>query len=83
MEKLVPVLDEFCSFPLVEKTPFFKRVIFCHVNGNEDMQLKNFCLIPEDGKTTLPLAYDLLNTSIAIKSPGEEIVLTLKMKNTI
>ena len=80
MEKLVPVIEEFCTFPVVEKVEFFKRIVFCFVTGNEDMHLKNFSLITKNGKTTLAPAYDLLNSSIAIKNPEEEIALTLKGK---
>lgn len=80
MEKLVPVIEEFCSFPAIEKAGFFKRIIFCYVTGNEDMHLKNFSLITKNGKTTLTPTYDLLNSSIAIKNPDEEIALTLKGK---
>lgn len=82
MEKLVPVIDEFCSFPAIEKADFFKRIIFCYVTGNEDMHLKNFSLITKSGKTTLTPTYDLLNSSIAIKNPEEEIALTLKGKKS-
>jgi serine/threonine-protein kinase HipA len=82
MEKLVPVIEEFCTFPVVEKVEFFKRIVFCFVTGNEDMHLKNFSLITKNGKTTLAPAYDLLNSSIAIKSPEEEIALTLKEKKS-
>lgn len=82
MEKLVPVLEEFCTFPVVEKVEFFKRIMFCFVTGNEDMHLKNFSLITMNGKTTLAPAYDLLNSSIAIKNPDEEIALTLKGKKS-
>src|SRR5690606_33224092 len=82
MEKLVPVIDEFCSFPAIEKADFFKRIIFCYVTGNKDMHLKNFSLITKSGKTTLTPTYDLLNSSIAIKNPEEEIALTLKGKKS-
>lgn len=82
MEKLVPVIEEYCSFPAIEKADFFKRVIFCYVTGNEDMHLKNFSLITKNGKTTLTPTYDLLNSSIAIKNPEEEIALTLKGKKS-
>ncbi|MEY8779220.1 HipA domain-containing protein [Allomuricauda sp. XS_ASV26] len=82
MEKLVPVIEEFCTFPVVEKVEFFKRIVFCFVTGNEDMHLKNFSLITKNGKTTLAPAYDLLNSSIAIKNPEEEIALTLKGKKS-
>ena len=80
MEKLIPVLDEFCSFPAIEKADFFKRILFCYVTGNEDMHLKNFSLISKNGKTTLTPIYDFLNSTIAIKNPEEEIALTLKGK---
>lgn len=80
MEKLIPVLDEFCSFPAIEKADFFKRILFCFVTGNEDMHLKNFSLISKNGKTTLAPVYDFLNSTIAIINPEEEIALTLKGK---
>jgi serine/threonine-protein kinase HipA len=80
MEKLIPVIDEFCSFPAIEKADFFKRVLFCYVTGNEDMHLKNFSLITKSGKTTLTPAHDFLNSTIAIKNAEGEIALTLAGK---
>ncbi|MEC5167517.1 serine/threonine-protein kinase HipA [Flavobacterium sp. PL11] len=82
MEKLIPVLDEFCSFPAIEKADFFKRILFCFLTGNEDMHLKNFSLITKNGKTTLSPIYDFLNSTIAIKNPDEEIALPLKGKKS-
>ncbi|NDP28730.1 MAG: HipA domain-containing protein [Flavobacterium sp.] len=82
MEKLIPVLDEFCSFPAIEKADFFKRILFCYVTGNEDMHLKNFSLLTQKGKTTLAPIYDFLNSTIAIKNPEEEIALLLKGKKS-
>lgn len=82
MEKLIPVLDEYCSFPAIEKADFFKRILFCFVTGNEDMHLKNFSLITKNNKTTLTPIYDFLNSTIAIKNPEEEIALTLKGKKS-
>ncbi len=82
MEKLVPAIDEFCSFSAIEKADFFKRILFCYVTGNEDMHLKNFSLITKNAKTTLIPIYDFLNSSIAIRNPEEEIALTLKGKKS-
>ncbi|WP_230154786.1 HipA domain-containing protein [Flavobacterium sp. CECT 9288] len=82
MEKLVPVMDEYCSFPAIEKANFFKRILFCYLTGNEDMHLKNFSVITKNGKTTLAPIYDFLNSTIAIKNPEEEIALTLKGKKS-
>jgi serine/threonine-protein kinase HipA len=82
MEKLIPVMDEYCSFPAIEKADFFKRILFCYVTGNEDMHLKNFSLITKNNKTTLAPIYDFLNSTIAIKNPEEEIALTLNGKKS-
>lgn len=82
MEKVVQVLEDYCTFPAIEKAAFFKRVLFCFITGNEDMHLKNFSLITKAGKTTLTPAYDFLNSSIAIKNPQEEMALLLKGKKS-
>lgn len=82
MEKIVKVLDDFCTFPSIEKAELFKRILFCFITGNEDMHLKNFSLITKSGKTTLAPAYDFLNSSIAIKNPQEEMALKLKGKKS-
>jgi len=82
MEKIVKVIEDFCTFPSIEKAEFFKRILFCFITGNEDMHLKNFSLITKSGKTTLTPAYDFLNSSIAIKNPQEEMALKLKGKKS-
>ena len=82
MEKTIQVLNDYCTFPTVEKTDYFKRILFCFLTGNEDMHLKNFSLITRNGKTTLAPAYDFLNSSIAIKNPQEEMALSLKGKKS-
>jgi serine/threonine-protein kinase HipA len=80
MEKLVKLLDRYCSFPAVDKVKLFKRVLFCFLTGNEDMHLKNFSIINRDGKIELSPCYDLVNTTIELKEPDEEIALTLQGK---
>jgi len=82
MEKLVKVIDEYCTFPAIAKADFFKRVLFCFITGNEVMHLKNFSVITKSGKTTLAPVYDFLNSSISIKDPQEEVALSLKGKKS-
>ncbi|MFV5693502.1 HipA domain-containing protein [Flavobacterium sp. LT1R49] len=82
MEKLVRVIDDYCTFPAIAKADFFKRVLFCFITGNEDMHLKNFSVITKAGKTTLTPVYDFLNSSISIKNPQEELALSLKGKKS-
>lgn len=82
MEKLVKVIDDYCTFPAIAKADFFKRILFCFITGNEDMHLKNFSVITKAGKTTLAPVYDFLNSSISIKNPQEELALSLKGKKS-
>jgi serine/threonine-protein kinase HipA len=82
MEKLVKLIDGFCTFPAVEKAKLFKRVVFSFLVGNEDMHLKNYSVITRNGKTELSPAYDLLNSSIVLKGDKEEIALPLKGKKS-
>lgn len=77
VERLILVLDEFCSFPAVERVRFFERVLFCFLTGNEDMHLKNWSLITGGDRVELAPAYDLLNSSIVLRGDVEEIALPL------
>lgn len=82
MEKLVKLIDDYCTFPAVEKAKLFKRVLFNFLIGNEDMHLKNYSIIIRSGKVELSPAYDLLNSSIVLKGEIEEIALPLKGKKS-
>ena len=80
MEKVVNLINKYCTFPSIEKLTLFKLVIFNYLVGNEDMHLKNFSIITEDGKVTLSPCYDLVNSTIEYKKQEEEIALPLKGK---
>jgi len=80
MEKLILLMDEYCTFPVIEKSKLFRLVLFNFLVGNEDMHLKNYSLIRNNGKIELSPAYDLLNSTIVLKGGAEEIALTLAGK---
>ncbi|MBW8333651.1 MAG: HipA domain-containing protein [Prolixibacteraceae bacterium] len=82
MEKLVTLIDDFCTFPAIEKARLFKLVLFNYLVGNEDMHLKNYSVIIHNGKVELSPAYDLLNSSIVLRGDIEEIALSLKGKKS-
>ena len=42
MEKVVNLVNAYCTFPAIEKVKLFKLVLFSFITGNEDMHLKNF-----------------------------------------
>ena len=81
MEKVVFLLDQFCTFPFVEKKKMFARLVFNFLVGNEDMHLKNYSLITLDEVHLLSPAYDLINTSIVMKTT-EEIALPVNGKKS-
>ncbi len=80
MEKIAAVVEQFCTFPQIEKLKLLRLTLFSFLIGNEDMHLKNFSVISRNGKTELSPAYDLLNTSIAMQGVTEEIALPLAGK---
>jgi serine/threonine-protein kinase HipA len=82
MEKIVNLINNFCTFPEIEKIKLFKIVLFNFITGNEDAHLKNFSLITRDNVISLSPCYDLLNTTIA-GTNTDEIALPLagKKKN--
>ena len=82
MEKLVKLIDDFCTFPVIEKAKLFKRVIFNYLVGNEDMHLKNYSVIVWNGKVELAPAYDFLNSTIVLNGDIEEIALPINGKKS-
>ncbi|HEY9166640.1 MAG TPA: HipA domain-containing protein [Candidatus Kryptonia bacterium] len=80
MEKVAGIVETYCTFPLVEKVKLLRLTLFNFLAGNEDQHLKNFSLITRNGKVSLSPVYDLINTTIALVNPQEEIALPLKGK---
>ena len=82
MEKVAAVIEQFCTFPALERVKLFERTLFSFLVGNEDMHLKNFSLITRNEKIELAPAYDFLNTTIALKAAKEEMALPVKGKKS-
>lgn len=82
MEKVAQVIDRFCTFPAIEKIKLFKLTLVNYLIGNEDMHVKNFSLMNRDGKVELTPAYDILNTTMVLPAPKEEIALAVKGKKS-
>jgi len=80
MEQIAKIVEKFCTFPLIEKEKLFRVTLFSFCTGNEDMHLKNFSLIYESNKIEFSPFYDLLNTTIAIPEPVEELALPVRGK---
>ncbi len=80
MEKVAGIINTYCTFPAIENIKLFRLTLFSFLTGNEDMHLKNFSLISRKGIIELSPAYDLINTTIALKTPIEELALPVAGK---
>ena len=78
MEKVVKLVDKYCTFPAIEKVKLFKMTLFSFIIGNDDMHLKNFSIINHHGIIQLSPCYDLVNTIIEYRKPDDEIALPLR-----
>ena len=81
MEKLVPIVEQYCTFPMIEKIKLLRLTIFSFLIGNEDLHLKNLSVIRSREKIELSPAYDLVNSSILIRT-REELALPLAGKKS-
>jgi serine/threonine-protein kinase HipA len=80
MEQVAEIVSQYCTFPQIEHKNLFRLTLVNFLIGNEDMHLKNFSVIESNGKVGLSPAYDLVNTSIAMKTQTEEVALPLRGK---
>ncbi|MGK0190147.1 MAG: serine/threonine-protein kinase HipA [Verrucomicrobiales bacterium] len=80
IERVISVIENYCTFPALEKPKLARRLLFCFLTGNEDMHLKNFSLQVKDDTISLTPAYDLLNSTLAMGEAVEESALPLKGK---
>lgn len=81
-ERLIEIIDRFCTFPVLERIKFLDRLLFAFLTGNEDMHLKNWSLITRDDKVELAPGYDLLNSTIPNPKSREELALPLRGKKS-
>ncbi len=81
MEKVCELVEEYCSFPALELEQIFRLTLFSFLVGNEDLHLKNFSVQTTlKGIVKLTPAYDLVNTTIALVDPQEQLALELNGK---
>lgn len=80
MEKLIPIIEKHCTFPVPEKAKLLRVSLFNFLIGNEDMHLKNFSLITREEMVELSPFYDLVNTTVAMPNAQEEFALPLNGK---
>jgi len=81
-ERIIAVIDQFCSFPAIERIQMFRRLLFAFLTGNEDLHLKNWSVITRSGRVELSPGYDFLNSTIVLRQQAEELALPLNGKKS-
>ena len=80
MERVAGAIEQFCTFPAVEKVELFRRLLVAFLVGDEDLHLKNLSILTEtDGIRRLSPAYDCVSTTIVLRRP-KQLALTLAGK---
>lgn len=77
------IIKKYSSYPGLDLSELFLRVVFSYVIGNSDMHLKNFSLKetePGNRQFCLSKAYDLLPVNIILPADEEQLALTLNGK---
>jgi len=83
IEMIGKIANKFTTNNGIEAQRLFELILFCYLNGNADMHLKNFSLIENLlGEYEFSPAYDLLNTAIVIPDDKEESALTINGKKS-
>jgi serine/threonine-protein kinase HipA len=80
VEKIGKAVSEHSSNTLLDLLRLFEVVIFSYITGNNDMHLKNFSMILNNGNWVLAPAYDLLNVNLHIPEDTEEMALSIAGK---
>ena len=82
MKRVGKALRQYSTDTLMDQLKYFELTIFCFLTGNNDMHLKNFSMIENDGKWSLSPAYDLFNVNLANPKDKEELALSMEGEKT-
>ncbi len=80
VERVGKLIDQYSSYPGLDKINLFELTLFNFVTGNNDMHLKNYSLIDDQRGWHMSQAYDLLNVNIIHPIDTEETALTINGK---
>ncbi|MBC7533757.1 MAG: HipA domain-containing protein [Oligoflexus sp.] len=84
MEEIATAIDTYASSPAIEKSDYFRRILFSFVFGNGDMHLKNWSMIYDSSSKLYKLSpvYDWLNVRASMPSEKVEMILPLGEQRT-
>lgn len=82
MDDVLSVIDEHCTFPLVERKKLFHRVLFSFLAGVSDLHPAHIVILERDGKKELSEAFSLKCGIILNDYPDDELYIPLNGKKS-
>lgn len=82
-ERCAKIIRRYSTWPGLDLSELYLRLVFSFITGNSDMHLKNFSLIETlegSGQYVLSPAYDLLPVNVIMPEDTEEFALTMNGK---
>lgn len=82
-ERCAKIIRQYSTWPGLDLSELYLRLVFSFITGNSDMHLKNFSLIEThegSGQYVLSPAYDLLPVNVIMPEDTEEFALTMNGK---
>ena len=82
VEGLIDVIENYCTFPVVEKYQLFQRILFSWLTGYESQSWKDYFLFKQASKTTLAPPLFFINSILIDGRQEREMGLSIQGKYT-
>ncbi|SDM23373.1 serine/threonine-protein kinase HipA [Pedobacter steynii] len=79
-ERCGKLITKYCTNSGLDLVNYFELLIFSFLSGNNDMHMKNFSILHQQGQIILSPAYDLINSNLINPKDQEDVALSLNGK---
>jgi serine/threonine-protein kinase HipA len=79
-ERCGKLITKYCTNSGLDLVNYFELLIFSFLSGNNDMHMKNFSVLHQQGQIHLSPAYDLINSNLINPQDKEDVALSLNGK---
>lgn len=76
-ERCGRLILKYCTNKGLDVLSYFELLVFSFLSGNNDMHMKNFAVLHQDGQIVLSPAYDLINSNLINRADKEDMALLL------
>ena len=76
-ERCGKLITTYCTNSWLDLVNYFELLVFSFLTGNNDMHMKNFSVLHQNGEINLSPAYDLLNGNLVNPKDKEDLAMTL------